>query len=253
MQKITVVEDDDLVRESIGEALRRVGYRVLEVANGETALHVLDDEQPDLVIMDVTMPQLDGLTVLELIRARGNSVPVLILSGHGEVDHRVRGLALGADDYMAKPFDHRELLARVAALLRRGRPLEASKPRYLRHQDINIDLVAKSADKGGEPIALTATEYSILEVLAQHTGEPVSRERLLEMVWGYTSAPATRTVETHIWRLRKKLGDNADEASWIQNIQGAGYVLRTPPEMSTNGRINEPGDTRAASGETGWR
>lgn len=225
LEKILVVEDDEVVRASIGEVLRRADYRVLEAENGEMALNLLRDEQPDLVIMDVSMPQLGGLAALEIIRQRGDTLPVLMLSGHGEVDHRLRGLGLGADDYMAKPFDHRELLARVAALLRRGQLRGNNKPRWLRHKDISIDLVAKRAERAGKPLPLTATEYSILEVLAQNSGEPISRERLLDLVWGYTFAPATRTVETHIWRLRKKLGDSADESGWIQNVQGAGYVL----------------------------
>jgi DNA-binding response OmpR family regulator len=225
LEKILVAEDDDVVRASIGEVLRRAGYRVLEAGNGEAALSLLKDEQPDLVILDVSMPQLGGLAALEIIRQRGQTLPVLMLSGHGEVDHRLRGLGLGADDYMAKPFDHRELLARVAALLRRGQPRGVNKPRWLRHKDISIDLIARHAERAGQPLPLTATEYSILEVLAQNSGEPISRERLLDLVWGYTFAPATRTVETHIWRLRKKLGDSADESGWIRNVQGAGYVL----------------------------
>ena len=222
--KILVVEDDAYTRLMIVKLLEGAHYRVSEAEDGATALRLVKSDQPGVVIMDVSMPNMGGLAALEDIRRQGLNLPVLMLSGHGEVDHRLRGLRLGADDYMSKPFDGRELLARVAALLRRGTNT-VEQPLTLRRDDIVIDLTAKRATRAGSPLPLTATEYAILEALAQHQGRPLSRERLLELVWGYTSSSSTGTVETHIWRLRKKLGDTADATGWIQNRQGSGYVL----------------------------
>jgi DNA-binding response OmpR family regulator len=227
--KILVVEDDAFTRMMIVKLLEGAHYRVLEAGDGATAVSLVKDEQPGVAIMDVTMPNMGGLAALETIRKQGFNFPVLMLSGHGEVDHRLRGLRLGADDYMAKPFDGRELLARVAALLRRG-TVAVEKPRVLRRHDVVIDLAAKRATRAGSPLPLTATEYAILDALVQNQGRPLSRERLLELVWGYTSSSTTRTVETHIWRLRKKLGDSVDAAGWIQNLQGSGYVLSPETE-----------------------
>jgi DNA-binding response OmpR family regulator len=224
-EKILVVEDDQLVRDMIVETLKRSGYRVLEAEDGTTALQRVQEDAPDLAIMDVRMPKMGGMAALEIIRQRGYSTPVLILSGRGEVDDRLQGLGLGADDYMVKPFDHRELLARVKALLRRTGTSVPQKPRLIRHQDIVIDLTAKRGERAGRPLPLTATEFSILEVLARHKDQPLSRDRLLDLVWGYTAASSTNTVETHIWRLRKKLGDSADDSGWIRNLPGLGYVL----------------------------
>ena len=235
-EKILVVEDEALVREMIVEALRRSGYRVLEADDGSTALRRVQEELPDLAIMDVTMPRMGGMAALEIIRQRGYTVPVLMVSGRGDVDDRLEGLRRGADDYMVKPFDHRELLARVEALLRRVRQGKQTSPRLLRHRDIVIDLTAKRGERAGELLPLTATEFSILEVLSQHKDQPLSRDRLLDLVWGYTSASSTKTVETHIWRLRKKLGDSADDSGWIRNLPGLGYVL-TASEASGGGNI----------------
>lgn len=228
-EKILVVEDDTLVRDMIVATLERSGYRVLEADDGTTALRRVQEDAPDLTILDVAMPKMGGMAALEIIRQRGYTVPVLIVSGRGEVDDRLKGLGLGADDYLVKPFDHRELLARVDALLRRMRQGKQTRPRLLQHQDIVIDLTAKRGERAGQLLPLTATEFSILEVLAQHQGQPLSRERLLDLVWGYTAASSTKTVETHIWRLRKKLGDSADDSGWIRNLPGLGYVL-TPSE-----------------------
>lgn len=229
--KILVVEDDPFTRLMIVKLLEGAHYRVLEAEDGATALRLVKDDQPGVAIMDVTMPNMGGLAALESIREQGFNFPVLMLSGHGEVDHRLRGLRMGADDYMSKPFDGRELLARVAALLRRGANT-VETPRTLRRKDVVIDLAAKRATRSGSSLPLTATEYAILDALAQNQGRPLSRERLLELVWGYTSSSTTRTVETHIWRLRKKLGDSADAAGWIQNLQGSGYVLSPETEKA---------------------
>lgn len=226
--KILVAEDEAITRLMIVRLLQHAGYLVVEAQDGITALR-LSGERPALCIMDVNMPEMGGFGVVQEMRQRGNDLPVLMLSAQGEIDDRVKGLGLGADDYMAKPFDPRELLARVAALLRR-RPGTHVAVRLLQRADLVIDLAAKRANRGGESLPLTATEFAILEVLAREMGHPVSRERMLEAVWGYTFASNTKTVETHIWRLRKKLGDASDQTGWIQNRQGLGYLLA--PEVA---------------------
>lgn len=223
--RVLVVEDDEHVRSMIEQLLRQAGYSVVEAGDGVTGLHLVEETRPKVAIMDVDLPKLGGLAVLKTMRERRIDVPVLMLSAHGEVHHRLKGLGLGADDYMGKPFDPRELLARVAALLRRGPAKTEKEPDTIRHGDLIIDFAARRAERAGVALPLTATEFAILGVLARDIGQPVSRERMLDLVWGYLSATATRTVETHIWRLRKKLGDLGNESGLIQNRQGLGYLL----------------------------
>jgi DNA-binding response OmpR family regulator len=211
----------------IEQLLRQAGYSVLEAGDGVSGLRMLQEMQPTMAIMDVDLPKLGGLALLKTVRERGIDIPVLMLSAHGEVHDRLKGLGLGADDYMGKPFDPRELLARVAALLRRGttKAKTDAGPGVIRRGDLVIDLAAKRAERAGVALPLTVTEFAILGVLAREMGRPVARERMLDLVWGYTSATATRTVETHVWRLRKKLGDLGSESGLIQNRQGLGYLL----------------------------
>ena len=175
------------------------------------------------------MPRLNGWQALEKLRLRGCRSPVMMLTGRTEIDDRVRGLAAGADDYLCKPCDFRELLARVQALLRRSQP-EASGLTVLHFGDITVDLATRSAASIDGPVALTRTEFALLELLARHYGRPVTRETILDAVWGYTNRPNTRTVETHIWRLRGKLGDQGDDSRWIRTVPGAGYLLECDPE-----------------------
>lgn len=223
--RVLLVEDDEYVRTMIEQLLRHAGYSVLEAGDGVTGLRLVEEMQPKMAIMDVDLPKLGGLALLKAMRERGFDIPVLMLSAHGEVHDRLKGLGLGADDYMGKPFDPRELLARVAALLRRGTAATDTGPSTIRRGDLVIDFAAKRAERAGVAVPLTATEFAILGVLAREIGRPVSRERMLDLVWGYTSATATRTVETHVWRLRKKLGDLGSESGLIQNRQGLGYLL----------------------------
>lgn len=227
---ILIVEDELLMRRAIMHLLTHAGYRVIEAEDGATALRVLKSERPGMAIIDVNMPGLSGLELLERMRRQGWSAPVLMLSGLGEVEDRLKGLGHGADDYMGKPFDPRELIARVGALLRRRRPDIRASNRRLTWGNLAIDLDEKRAERAGKEFSLTATEFAILQSLANGQGRPVSREQLLEEVWGYSAAQNTRTVETHIWRLRKKLGDPGDETGWIQNRQGLGYILASPVE-----------------------
>jgi DNA-binding response OmpR family regulator len=221
--RLLLVEDDEPLRNVSAEYLRAAGFRVLEASDGVQALELWQRESPDLILLDVTMPRLNGWQTLEKIRFRGGRQPVLMLTGLVSVDDRVKGLGAGADDYLGKPCDVRELIARINALLRRTDTASAGAT-VLRLGEHVIDLVAHTATTAGQPLALTRTEFAILDLLARHAGRPVSRETILDGVWGYTHRPNTRTVETHLWRLRKKLGDRADEPRWIQTA-GGGYRL----------------------------
>jgi DNA-binding response OmpR family regulator len=223
-ERILVVDDEDLTRHSIATVLKNKGYRVLEAANGKEALDLAIKDKPALVIMDVEMPEMGGLTAIERLRELGVSLPVLVLSGRVEIDQRVQGLDAGADDYLVKPFAADELLARVKALLRREKRHSPARA-TLRFGAAVIDLTRRSAKVEGKTVRLSRIEYSILELLSRKAGQPVSREEMLDVAWGYTYLPSTRTVDTHIWRLRKKLGDTGKQPRWLKNIPGAGYVL----------------------------
>jgi two-component system, OmpR family, response regulator MprA len=227
--KLLLVEDSVELRATCAELLRSAGYRVLEAGDGVEALEVWAREDPELILLDLNMPRMDGWQTLEKLKLRGCRQPVLMLTGLTEVADRVRGLAAGADDYLGKPCDFRELVARVQALLRRSQP-EASGRTRLQFGGLTVDLAERRAESAGGAVALTRTEFAILDLLARHHGRPVAREMILDGVWGYTNRPNTRTVETHVWRLRQKLGDGGDEPRWIRTMPGAGYVLACAAE-----------------------
>src|SRR5688572_26479343 len=207
--RILIVEDERAVSLILERCLRLAGYRVLQAEDGETGLTMALREQPDLLVLDVRLPGLDGIAVCARLRQRAFVSPILMLTSKAMVQDRVIGLNAGADDYLAKPFAADEFLARVNALLRRQQRTMA-RPVVLEFGDVQIDLVQKTAVRAGYPLALTKTEYAMLELLATHMGKPVSRENMLDVVWGYTRIPTTRTIDTHIWRLRKKIGDDGE-------------------------------------------
>jgi DNA-binding response OmpR family regulator len=223
--RVLVVDDDPGIRTSIRLALHAAGYRVLEAADGAAGLQLAQQEKPALIILDVRMPGLDGLSVAAELRRVGAATPILMLTSQVQVTERVAGLDAGADDYLGKPFDRRELLARVQALLRRVERA-TERPKVLQFDDVTVDLERKSATRGGAPLALTRTELALLDLLARHLGKPVSRDLMLDAVWGYTYFPSSRTIDTHVWRLRKKLGDTGEAPRWITKVHGEGYVLR---------------------------
>lgn len=228
LPRILVVDDDSAMRASIRHCLTASGYRVLEAVDGAQGLELIGAEKPGLVVLDLMMPNLTGLEVAAEVRRLGLSVPVLMLTTRKEVTDRVEGLEAGADDYLAKPFDARELVARVQALLRRHERNEGTKKHTtLRFGEITVDLEKRTALRGSVALPLTRTEYALLDLLAKHMGSAVSRDLILDAVWGYTYFPSTRTVDTHIWRLRKKIGDSGDTPRWILKAQGEGYTLVT--------------------------
>ncbi len=227
-QRILLVDDDRGLRLAVSACLTDAGYRVLPVEDEADAVQIACAEKPDLVLLDINLRELSGLDVCRELRRRHFSAPILMVTGLGTVDDRVTGLEAGADDYLPKPFDDRELLARVRALLRREQR-QAEAPKRIVLGDIAVDFERRTATRGEAPLRLTKTEFNLLAVLARHANRPVSRKLLLDTVWNYARTPDTRTVDTHIWRLRRKLGDTGETPRWIKQVPGQGYLLETEP------------------------
>ena len=226
MERILIIEDETPMRTALADVLAGEGYRALTAADGEIGLRKAVEEKPDLILLDIMLPRLDGFAVCAELRRLGNAVPVLMLTAKGQVEDRVTGLDAGADDYLVKPFSTEELLARVRALLRRTRK-QGHAPTKLKLGEVEIDLPRQTASRGRKLIHLTAKEFSMLRLLAEAAGEPVSREKFLDVVWGYTSFPTTRTVDNHIASLRAKLEKNPDAPRWIKTVHGVGYKLES--------------------------
>jgi DNA-binding response OmpR family regulator len=219
-RRILVVDDEERMVRFIRMNLEHDGFQVAEAFNGKQAIQKLRDVTPDLILLDVMMPDLDGFEVLETIR-EGSNVPVIMLTAKGEEDDRVRGLELGADDYITKPFSLKELAARVRAVMRRrasaaGRPNAA----LYRGQHLSADFDAVSVSVAGETIRLTRREFELLRCLVENRNRVLSRERLLERVWGYEQYIETRSVDVHVGRLRAKLGRAGAQ---IETVVGLGY------------------------------
>jgi two-component system response regulator MprA len=231
--KIMLVDDDPQIRIVFNRALTRAGFRVVECSDGSEAVERVPREAPALIILDVDMPRLNGWKTLAELRRQVNTPPVLMLAHMSDLASRVRGLDAGADDYLGKPCDVAELVARVRALLRRTQPRTASG-RLLQFGDLVVDLEQKTASRGGTPVRFTRTEYALLDLFRDHAGKPVSRDLMLERLWGSHSGNS-HTVDTHLWRLRRKLGDTGENPRWLQNFPGIGYRLTwdavdtTPP------------------------
>ncbi len=222
--RILVVEDEMAMRIGLEDCLKGEDYRVLSAADGEKGLQKAIEEKPDLILLDIMLPRLDGFSVCAELRRLGHTVPVLMLTAKGQVEDRVRGLDVGADDYLVKPFSTDELLARVRALLRRvQQPARAVKELTL--GDVRVNFLLQKAWRGKKELPLTTKEFAILRLLAEADGEPVSRERFLDVVWGYTAFPTTRTVDNHIASLRSKVEKNPEQPRWIHTVHGVGYRL----------------------------
>ena len=224
--RILVIEDELPMRTALIDCLAAEGFRVLAAADGATGLDRALKEEPDLVLLDVMMPRLDGFALCAELRRLGRSVPVLMLTAKGQVVDRVSGLDSGADDYLVKPFSTDELLARVRALLRRTQR-RAVAVRDLTLGDTHVDFDRQMAMRRRKELHLTAKEFAMLRLLAEARGDPVTRERFLDVVWGYAAFPTTRTVDMHIASLRRKLEKNPDEPRWIKTVHGLGYRLET--------------------------
>ena len=224
MSRILIIEDEAPMRTALADVLNGEGYRALTAADGESGLKRALAEKPDLILLDLMMPKLDGYQVCAELRRLAVTTPVLMLTAKGQVEDRVTGLDAGADDYLVKPFSTEELLARVRALLRRVEK-QTRTPAKLKLGDVEIDLARQTASRGRKQIHLTAKEFSMLRLLAEAEGEPVTRERFLDVVWGYAAFPTTRTVDNHIASLRAKLEKNPDAPRWLRTVHGVGYKL----------------------------
>jgi DNA-binding response OmpR family regulator len=228
--KILVVEDDPSIRLGLEDTLRAKGYEVVVTAKGAPAPELVAGGGFDLVILDVMLPDLDGFEVCRRIRAARGPVariPVIMLSARGAEIDRVRGLEIGADDYVTKPFSLMELIARVASVLRRAQG-GAPDPESLRFGDVAVDFPRQIATKAGARLDLPARAFAILKVFARRPGEVVSRQILLDEAWGYEAYPNTRTVDNHLVKLRRAIEDEPDRPRWLLTVHGVGYKLDVP-------------------------
>ena len=228
MSRVLVVEDNTDLAYGLRNNLEIEGYEVAVAADGEEGLRLGSriSELPDLIILDLMLPKLDGFRVLSELRRQGVEVPVLILTGRGEEADVVRGLRLGADDYVTKPFGILELLARVEALLRRGgQDPEAASERVVGYGEVLIDLAARTVDRAGNAVSLTPKEFDLLVTLFRRDGAVATRVELIQEVWGYPSSVVTRTVDTHIGELRAKLESDPAAPRHILTVPRIGYRL----------------------------
>lgn len=216
---ILVVDDEDEMRELMCMFLQREGYVCQEAKDGYEALQKLKQQNFDLVILDVMMPNMDGLSTCMKIRET-SYIPIIFVTARGEEWDRVNGLKIGADDYLVKPFSPRELVARVEALLRRAQKMQLVSEDYHRYGPLELDVRGHRVRLNGKEIALTLKEFDLLNCFTEHVGQVLSREQLLEKVWGYEYYGNARTVDTHVKTLRMKLGD---EGKIIQTVWGIGY------------------------------
>jgi len=230
LPRLLIIEDERPMRTALQDALAAEGYRVLTADNGAIGLQKALTEKPDLILLDLMLPQLDGFALCTELRRLEHRMPVLMLTAKGQVEDRVHGLDAGADDYLVKPFSTEELLARVRALLRRAQRSERTL-KELVLGEVRLDFVRQRAWRRQHELHLTAKEFAMLRLMAEAEGEPVSRERFLDVVWGYTAFPTTRTVDNHVASLRAKIEPDPDQSRWIQTVHGVGYRLeREMPE-----------------------
>jgi DNA-binding response OmpR family regulator len=227
---ILLADDDPSIADTLAPFLERAGFHVLTVSDGVAALDKIHSHRPALVILDVLMPRMDGREVLRRIRRENSWLPAILLTQVGESSERALALEEGADDYLNKPFDPHELLARIRAVLRRARPGERSLSTswMLQAIDLTLDRRARRASLRAEPIDLTPKALAVLEYLMTHPDECVSRERLLEAVWGWEYPAGTRTVDTRMAELRRALGDAPEEPRYIETVPAEGYRFIAP-------------------------
>lgn len=231
MTLILVVDDEPLYQRLLKVNMEKEGFEVITAGNGEEALDLVSSKHPDLILMDVMMPKLDGLTACERIRQFSN-VPIIILTARGDEQDRVQGLNLGADDYVVKPFSATELVARVRAVLRRMEGAEQSIPnRFFVHNNLKIDFARAEVWKDDKPIFLSATEYKLLIHFAHNVGKVLTAEELLEAIWGLHYREDKEILWVSIARLRQKLEDNAHSPQHIVTRAGLGYIM--PSEKDT--------------------
>ena len=221
--RVLLVEDDQKIASFIVKGLKAEGFAVDHAADGEDGLHLALTEPYDAAIIDIMLPSVDGLKLIENLRREKLNTPVIILSAKGEVDDRVKGLQTGADDYLAKPFAFSELLARLQALIRRSS--DVSEPTKLTVADISMNLISREVVRAGKKIELQPLEFSLLEYLLRNAGRVVSKTMIMEHVWDYYFDPQTNVVESRIYKLREKI-DKGFSTKLIHTVRGVGYVLK---------------------------
>ena len=221
--RLLLVEDEEHIRAPLRDLLEREGYAVTAVATAREARAAMEADAPALVVLDWMLPDGQGIDLLGEWRRRGVAAPVIVLSARAELIDKVLGLELGADDYVTKPFEPRELLSRVKARLRGARQAPAAEEQRLVHGDVALTPATREVLLCGRPVALTRMEFALLELLLRSPGRVFTREEILNRVWGYESTPTTRTVDTHVLQLRAKLG-----AEIIESVRGVGYRIKGP-------------------------
>jgi two-component system, OmpR family, response regulator MprA len=223
--RVLVVDDDRAVRDSLRRSLEFNGYEVVLAADGAEGLVAVGSQHPDVVVVDVMMPRLDGIETTRALRAAGNDVPILVLTARDAVGDRVEGLDAGADDYLTKPFALEELLARLRALLRRVVPDGDGENEVLTFSDLTMDVASRDVARGGRPIELTRTEFTLLEMFLRRPRRVLDRSFILEEVWGYDFPTSANSLEVYVGYLRRKT-EAEGEPRLIQTVRGVGYVLK---------------------------
>lgn len=221
VKKILIIEDETNMRMGLKDNFLYEGYQVICAATAEEGLDLYRRESPDLILLDVMLPKMDGIQLCRILRKENRQIPIIMLTAKGQEIDKVLGLETGADDYITKPFNLGELLARIRAVLRRT--MRDSEPDFYTFSDIEIDFLHREVCKGETHIELTNKEFELLRYLISRNGVPVSRECLLDEVWGYESFPNTRTVDNYILRLRKKLEDDPESPQHFLTVHGFGY------------------------------
>lgn len=227
-ERILVVDDEERIRSLVSQYLRAEGYEVAQAASGEEALAKVQSHPPDLVVLDVRLPGVDGFEVLAELRKR-SEVYVIMLTARAEETDKLVGLTAGADDYLTKPFSPRELVARVKAVLRRGREPRGADQDVLGFAGLTIDLGRREVQRDGEAIELTVLEFDLLAALASAPGRVFTRRQLIERVWGWDFFGDDRVVDVHIRNLRRALGDSVEEPRFVGTVRGVGYKLVAEP------------------------
>ena len=222
---IAIIDDDGAIRTALGRALRMENYEVDLFEDGVSALKAIELRAPDAIVLDLQLPDIDGLEVCRRIRRAGDTTPILMLTARDAVNDRVAGLDVGADDYLVKPFDLAELLARLRALLRRH-SVSADDEVVLRFEDLTLSPLTREVRRGSRKIELTKIEFDLLELFLQHPRQVLTRDQILDLVWGYNFDSGTNSLAVYIGYLRRKLEEN-QEPRLIQTIRGVGYALRT--------------------------
>jgi DNA-binding response OmpR family regulator len=225
--RLVLVDDDANLRHTLGYTLRQEGFEVFAAEDGERGVEAFRQHQPDVVVLDLMLPSIDGFEVCRRIR-RESDVPIIMLTARDTEVDKVVGLELGADDYLVKPFSPRELVARVRALMRRRRPPSAPVGERLESAGLVLDSGRHRVTLDGGEITLKPKEFDLLAFFMAHPGQVFGREQLLASVWGYDFAGDSRTVDTHVKTLREKLGDDAEQPRWIDTVRGVGYRFREP-------------------------